>query len=207
MPSNPFRLGLRTFKTGLAVFFCLLIFQLFNRDTPMIACLSAVFAMRQDVSATVSFGTSRIVGNLMGGGLGIVYFLLARQFNHAFLFDLLGIPLLVMLLIILSDAFKINNGIIGACATLLMIIFTINETHSFVYALDRVLDTIIGTLIAIATNHFILPYHPEPTEVATAKTSDDSVESLTELEDLVAKQANEIAALTSALAQTTQKKD
>lgn len=156
--NNPFRLGLRTIKTGLAVFLCLLIFHIFHREMPMIACLSAVFAMRQDVNTTMTFGASRIGGNLIGGILGLVYFLLTKQFDTAFTFDLFIIPLMVMLLIIIADALNLNAGIIGASATFLMIIFTVSESQSFIYALNRVLDTVIGTVIAIATNHFFMPY-------------------------------------------------
>lgn len=179
----------------------------------MIACLSAVFAMRQDVNTTLSFGTSRIVGNLIGGLLGIIYFLLAKEFNHAFIFDLFAIPFLVMILIVLADAFKINTGIIGACATLLMIIFTINENHSFIYALDRVLDTIIGTIIAIITNHFVLPYRDTPVETEETPSclgSANDTQDLPKLEALVDQQAKEIAALRATLEkteETTTKKD
>ena len=43
MQFGRFRLGMRTTKTALAVFLCILFFHVSNRGLPMIAALSAVF--------------------------------------------------------------------------------------------------------------------------------------------------------------------
>lgn len=74
MQFGRFRLGMRTIKSALAVFLCILFFHLTQRGIPMIAALSAVFSLRQDLTTTVSFGKSRIIGNTLGGTLAIIYF-------------------------------------------------------------------------------------------------------------------------------------
>ncbi len=74
MEFGRFRLGMRTIKSALAVFLCILFFHVTDRGLPMIAALSAVFSLRQDLTTTVSFGRSRIIGNSIGGFLGIIYF-------------------------------------------------------------------------------------------------------------------------------------
>ena len=61
MQFGRFRLGMRTIKSALAVFLCILFFHLTQRGIPMIAALSAVFSLRQDLTTTVSFGKSRII--------------------------------------------------------------------------------------------------------------------------------------------------
>ncbi len=43
MQFGRFRLGMRTIKSALAVFLCILFFHLTQRGIPMIAALSAVF--------------------------------------------------------------------------------------------------------------------------------------------------------------------
>ena len=50
-----FRLGMRTLKTAIAVMLCILLFQFFHRGSPMIACLAAVFSLRQDLNTSLSF--------------------------------------------------------------------------------------------------------------------------------------------------------
>ena len=81
-----FRFGMRTFKSALAVMLCILIFHLTNRGEPMIAALSAVFSMRQDLPTTLSFGKSRILSNSLGGSLAIIYILIQNQFQFQFAF-------------------------------------------------------------------------------------------------------------------------
>lgn len=161
MAIGRFRLGLRTLKTALAVMLCILLFKVLNRGEPMIAALSAVFALRQDLTTSVSFGKSRIIGNTIGGGLAIVYILVQNVFNHDFLVELILMPLLVIVVIVLSDGINNNSGIISAVSTLLLIALSLPQGESFSYALSRVIDTFIGTFIAIALNFF---FQPKPVE-------------------------------------------
>lgn len=48
MKIGNYRIGMRTFKTGLSVMLCLLLFHFLDREPPMIAALSAVFGLRED---------------------------------------------------------------------------------------------------------------------------------------------------------------
>lgn len=70
-----FRIGMRTMKTALAVMICILLFHFIDRGQPLIAALAAVFSLRQDLTTTVSFGKSRVLGNSIGGIAAILYFL------------------------------------------------------------------------------------------------------------------------------------
>lgn len=82
MQFGRFRLGMRTIKSALAVFLCILFFHLTQRGIPMIAALSAVFSLRQDLTKTVSFGKSRIIGNTLGGTLAIIFFFCQKLFSQ-----------------------------------------------------------------------------------------------------------------------------
>ena len=157
MKLGRFRLGMRTLKSALALFLCILFFHVFNRGIPMIAALSAVFSLRQDLTTTVSFGRSRIIGNTLGGGLGIFYFFVKNYFHNDFLVELFLLPLLVIIVIVVSDGINNNSGIISAIATLLLISLSIPQGESSLYAIQRVLDTFIGTFIAIGINFCLRP--------------------------------------------------
>ncbi|GMB98690.1 hypothetical protein K2D_17290 [Enterococcus hirae] len=102
MEFGRFRLGMRTIKSALAVFLCILFFHVTDRGLPMIAALSAVFSLRQDLTTTVSFGRSRIIGNSIGGFLGIIYFLVKNYFHNDFLVELFLLPVLVVIVIVVS---------------------------------------------------------------------------------------------------------
>lgn len=179
------RLGPRTLKTALSVMLCILLFQLLKRDTPMIACLAAVFALRQSVSSSISFGGSRIIGNTFGGACGIFYFLVYRNLDHHFLVELFLIPLLVIVIIMTADTFNLNTAIIGACSTFFIIVLTVPETETIWYAIDRVIDTMIGTLIALGVNYALK--RPEP--LVAEKGSE------VDLENQIAQKKAEIAEL------------
>lgn len=164
MEFGRFRLGMRTIKSALAVFLCILFFHVTDRGLPMIAALSAVFSLRQDLTTTVSFGRSRIIGNSIGGFLGIIYFLVKNYFHNDFLVELFLLPVLVVIVIVVSDGINNNSGIISAIATLLLIALSVPQGESSLYAIQRVLDTFIGTFIAIGINFFLRPPETEKKE-------------------------------------------
>ena len=83
---SKFKLGMRTFKTGIAVFLVLMIFGFFGWKGLQIGALTAVFSLREDFDKSVHFGTSRILGNSIGGFYALIFFLL----NNFFSWSLLG---------------------------------------------------------------------------------------------------------------------
>ncbi|MBP2098004.1 FUSC family protein [Enterococcus rivorum] len=169
MKIGPFRLGMRTLKTALAVLICILLFRVLGRGTPMIAAIAAVFSLRQDLTTSVSFGKSRIIGNSLGGFLALIFILVQGFFSHAFIVEAIFLPFLVIVAIVLSDASNNNPGIITAIATLLLIALSIPQGESIYYVFDRVIDTFIGTFIGIGLNFFI---RPKPLETKHAIDED-----------------------------------
>ncbi|MEB5856411.1 aromatic acid exporter family protein [Enterococcus gallinarum] len=167
MQFGRFRLGMRTIKTAIAVMLCILLFRFLNRGQPLIAALSAVFSLRQDLTTTLSFGKSRVLGNSIGGATAIIYFFMKQYFHNDFLIESLVLPALVAFIIVLSDGINNNSGIISGIATMLLITLSVPQGESFIFALDRVLDTFIGTLIAIFINFVLRP--PEKEKQAEIK--------------------------------------
>lgn len=196
MEFGRFRLGMRTIKSALAVFLCILFFHVTDRGLPMIAALSAVFSLRQDLTTTVSFGRSRIIGNSIGGFLGIIYFLVKNYFHNDFLVELFLLPVLVVIVIVVSDGINNNSGIISAIATLLLIALSVPQGESSLYAIQRVLDTFIGTFIAIGVNFFLRPPETEKKEelvedlVELQKKEALLRENLAEVEEQIKKHKN-----------------
>ncbi len=179
MKIGQFRIGLRTVKTALAVMFCILLFQLTNGGTisAMIASVSAVFSMRQDITSTVKFGKSRLIGNSLGGILALGYYAIQHFFHQNFFVELFVVPLLVALLIIISDGIDNNSGIIGGVAALLIIVLTIPNNESFSYAIGRIFDTFIGIFISIGVNMLI-----KPQKSAEIKEIDSTMQQLEQQE-------------------------
>lgn len=161
-----FRLGMRTLKTSLAVVLCLLFNHFTNFGSPMVTSVSAVFAMRENITSAFTFGKSRILGNALGGGAALIFFLVAQHIQRTFLLQLIAVPLFIIFIIVLSDAFGNNAGIVGAIATFLIIALSTSgqKLDTVQFALERVIDTFVGTFIAIGVNAFIKPPDTEHKE-------------------------------------------
>jgi len=155
MKIGNYRVGMRTFKTGLAVGLCILLFHLLDREPPMIAALAAVFGLREDWQTSLRFGKTRIFGNSIGAIFAAVLILLQQFIGWHFFIELIGVPLGVILIIVFCDRINYNAGIVGASAAFLIIYFSIPTDETVLYALARVLDTFIGTFIAILVNRLI----------------------------------------------------
>ncbi|HLQ40789.1 MAG TPA: FUSC family protein [Tetragenococcus sp.] len=157
MKIGRFRLGMRTTKTALAVFACILLFYLFDRADPMIATIAAVFALRQDMTSTVQSAKSRIIGNTVGSIAAMIFIVLQHYSGHILFSQLVVLPILVALVIIFQDGIDNNMGIITGIATLILIALSTPAGESAGVAFDRIIDTFIGTGIAIFINTFIKP--------------------------------------------------
>lgn len=152
-----FRLGMRTFKTALSVVLCILLFHLLGRDNPLIATIAAVFSLRQDMTTTVTSGKERILGNTVGSVAAMIYLLVQHVFPQTLFLQLILLPILVASVIIFQDGINNNSGIITGIATLILITLSTPQGESVIVALDRIVDTFIGTGIAIFLNTVLRP--------------------------------------------------
>lgn len=56
-----FKFGMRTLKTGIAVFLVLGLFSALGWEGLQIGCLTAVFSLRENFDRSIQFGKSRIL--------------------------------------------------------------------------------------------------------------------------------------------------
>ncbi|MGT2923810.1 FUSC family protein [Streptococcus caviae] len=147
-----FTLGMRTFKSGLAVFLVLLLFGLFGWKGLQIGALTAVFSLREDFDTSVHFGTSRIVGNSIGGVYSLIFFLINSLFHYQYWVTVVFVPIFTMLTIMTNVAMNNKTGIIGGVAALLIITLSIPKDETMLYIFARIFETFMGVFIAITVN-------------------------------------------------------
>lgn len=150
-----FKIGMRTFKTGLSVFFCILVSILLKRETYVVAAITTVFTLREDMENTLKYGKHRIIGNVMGAMMSIAVIVVFNWLGRTELVQLIFIPVIITLMIALLASLGYHEGTVGACATLLTIVFMIPTDQSYGYAFARVVDSFIGMGIALLVNYFI----------------------------------------------------
>ncbi|KXT77890.1 FUSC family protein [Streptococcus sp. DD13] len=152
---SKFRLGMRTFKTGVAVFIVLLVFAIFGWRGLQIGALTAVFSLREDFDQSVHFGVSRILGNSIGGFFALLFFIVNQYFNGAYWVTLFLVPVMTMLTIMTNVAMENKSGVIGGVSAMLIITLSIAPGETFMYVFTRIFETFIGVFIAILVNYDI----------------------------------------------------
>lgn len=149
--------GRRTAKTGAATAICVLLFHLLDRGSPALACLGAVFSLRNDVGASLYFGIRRVLANLLGGTMAVLLIIVKQASGLNFVVDFFGIFFFVILFIVLCNVLGISEGIIGGLAAFFIIYFNVTPSDSIPYAMNRVLDTLIGAAVATMINWMLPP--------------------------------------------------
>ena len=132
---SPFHIGLRTLKTAVSA-----------------------FSLRTDHKQTWKFGISRFYGNMSGGVLAIILLQSYRYFTLPDYIDLLLVPLGIILLILFCNRFN-KTAVINSSATFLVIFYNIEAAVNVEYAIQRVLDTLIGAVIAMIVNRLLPSPH------------------------------------------------
>lgn len=151
------RVGLRNLKTALAATLCAVLYTLVDRN-PTFACIGAIFGMGNDLNDSWRSGGNRLIGTVIGGFLGMGLFWVYLQVEP-FGGSVWLLPLLflgVVVLIVCAQLFRWPGSVQPGGVVLCIILFN-TPTHTYVsYALDRMVDTGIGVLVALAIN-LLLP--------------------------------------------------
>ena len=145
--------GMRNIKTALAAAFCAFIYYFIGRS-PAFACIGAIFGMGSDMEDSRKNGGNRLFGTLIGGLLGMGLFavyvhIFPNGSNRWLLVPLTFIG--VVILIVLCQYIWVG-GVQPGGVVLCILLFNTPVESYIPYALNRILDTGIGVLMAIFVN-------------------------------------------------------
>ena len=170
------RIGMRTIKTAVAVTLSYLIFVpfglLYNENYPgvlgyigpLYACIPCVVCMQSSLEQTFQVGLSRFLGVLVGAVIGALMILIPEAVFSFWLVKaaMLGLSCIAGILIctnLLHRPAACTMACILPCVMAISGSVTGSERH--LYALARVLQTIVGVSVAFLINS-ILPTHKPP---------------------------------------------
>lgn len=147
--------GLRIIKTGLAVLIAMLISYFRpGEGLDFYSAIAAIICMQQSVHETYHKGLGRIIGTIFGGGMGLCFLLL---FPEDSLPDILRIIIIAILVtIIIWIMASVNKKDAVSIAGIVFLSVSINHAEDimpFNFALNRVIDTLIGVLVAFFVNY------------------------------------------------------
>lgn len=142
--------GMRTNKTAIAVFFCIVLWGIWNDTMPFFACIAAVITMQNSVEDSIKVGIDRLIGTLIGAffGAALLWLFPVNAFSIA-----LGI---ITVLYTTNKMKKTGSSAIG-CIVFLAVSINAGVDHVNTYVLYRVLETSLGIVIAVCVNLLIHP--------------------------------------------------
>ena len=151
-----FKVGMRTFKTIIAVGLPITLFELLHRQPAVLAAIAAVFTLRTEHEASVKFGRIRLFGNTLGVIIAILLTQIALWMNLPLpIYRVLGASLGILLIIVFCNAFNHPASVINSSATFFVVFLNTPKEHLLDYGANRILDAIIGSAIAILVNRLL----------------------------------------------------
>lgn len=143
-------MGMRTLKTAIAVFICILVTRLLGIEYPFYSCIAAVISMQGSVSSSFHTGKNRMLGTFVGAFTGLIFALIAPA--NIFLIGL-GITIVISI----CSHLKWNKSVSISCIVFLAIMTNLNGKSPFIYSSGRLIETFIGIVISVAVNYAIYP--------------------------------------------------
>ncbi len=152
----PMHIGQRNIKTALATVLTAALYFLVQRN-PTFACIGAIFGMGNSMENSRLHGGNRFFGTLIGGALGMALFRIYIIFYpdgrvHLAMLSFLFIG--VVALIVLSQIFWVGAVQPGGVVLCILLFNTPVDTY-ISYSLNRIADTGVGVLIALAVNYLL----------------------------------------------------
>ncbi len=171
-----FRIGLRTFKTAVAVILSMMIVTSYGTTTSRLifAMLGAMAAMEHTFKESLESCLTQILGMFFGALAGVLLLSLPLP-------PLLVVGIGIVFIITLYNVFHIRFSPSLPCL-IVVVLCTTPDIQPFTYALGRFWDTAIGLVVGMVINTLIFPYNNSRQIRVTAECLEK--ELITFLEDM-----------------------
>lgn len=158
-------IGMRTFKTAVAVALCFLFYNIFLPNSlhfgPFYSGIAAVMTIQPSLEESKHIGFNRIFGTLVGGIYSAIVFTMYSYIGISelnFVFVFIG----VILTIITCNKLNLSAGIGTGCIVLIGAFGLEFVTGPLTHSLFRTIDTLVGVIIALMINKILPgPYRTE----------------------------------------------
>ena len=148
-------LGQRSIKTALAAAIIALIYLPLERN-PSFSCIGVIFGMGNNIEDSRLNGGNRLIGTIIGGFVGMSMFWLEHVIYPSgnYYLKVLLVFFGLIILIWSSVAFRWPCAVQPGGVVLCIIMFNTPENH-IDYAFNRMIDTAIGVVFALAINRIV----------------------------------------------------
>lgn len=153
-PPHHFHIGMRIIKTVIAVFVCAIIGWLRGEMT-FFSMIAAVLCMQKSAEKTLSTSFNRVMGTAVGGAYGVIVLFLETQFNLQRVPPLFYLVVSLMLIPVILTTIGIKKPSVAGFACVVFLsttVYHVGDADPYTYALNRMLDTVIGIVVALIVN-------------------------------------------------------
>lgn len=154
------RIGMRIIKSAIAVFICFLIYLIRGEGLPFYSTIAAIMCMQPGVSNTLTASRNRIMGTLVGGMFGMLLLVFERKYMVGVpeIYRLMLISVAIIPVIYTSVIMEYKQVSHTSCIVFLSIVVNhAADVSPYSFTISRVIDTLIGILVALAMNGIHLP--------------------------------------------------
>lgn len=157
-------IGLRITKTAVAVFICFIIDSMRPDSIPFYSVIAAILCMQPYLSNSLTTALNRTIATFTGGLLGMLVLVIDRKSNflNADLVFYGVISLCVLILIYFTVLIKKTAASYITCVVFLSVTIVHGEDlNPYLFAMNRIIDTLIGIFISLGVNsiHFPVKHH------------------------------------------------
>lgn len=142
--------GMRNVKTAIAVVISTSISRMLKMEYPFYAAIASIICMQGSVENTIKSGKNRMLGTMVGALLGFICALIEP--GNIILLGL-GIVGVIYLCTLLNWKGSASIGCVVFCAIML----NLKGNSPALYSVNRIIDTFVGIIVALAVNYFIMP--------------------------------------------------
>lgn len=149
--------GMRVVKTVIAVYICFLI-SFIRNTSPFYSAIAAILCMQNNHENSFKTGKSRMIGTLIGGMYGFIAIVGINYFNielfnylHYLILSLFLIPIIYTNVLCKSA----SSSYISCVVFLSITVSHGGDVSPLLFALNRVIDTLIGIIVSLFINKII----------------------------------------------------
>lgn len=155
------KIGMRMLKSAVAVFICFLFsFLREDKNAPFYAVIAAILCMQPYVENSKKVAFNRIIGTFIGAFYGVIVLSVERNYIPAnmVLLEYLLVSMAIIPTIYTTLLLKKPTASYIACVVLMSVAVTHGaDVYPVQFVLKRVLETLMGILVALVVNMARLP--------------------------------------------------
>lgn len=155
------RIGMRLIKTAVAVFLCFLIDYFREAASPFYSAIAAILCMQPELEGSFKAGKERLFATVIGGAAGTAFLALERGIAplEPILARYFVVSVLIIVLMYITVLINMSRCASLACVVFLSIVVPrVGSGNVYVFALNRVVDTLIGMFVALGINALRVPH-------------------------------------------------